>query len=41
MEQQRLLRHIGNLATQALLRATRDILSINKHAPALNVIQAQ
>ena len=41
MEQQRLLRHVGNLAAQALLRAARDILTVHEHAAALNIVQAQ
>ena len=41
MEQQRLLRHVGNLAAQALLRAARDILTVHEHAAALDIVQAQ
>ena len=41
MEQQRLLRHVGNLAAQALLRTARDILAVHEHAAALNIVQAQ
>ena len=41
MEQQRFLRHIGDLATQRLLRALGDVLPIKKNAPLLNVGQAQ
>lgn len=41
VEQQRLLRHVGNLAAQALLRAARDVLAVHEHATALYVVQAQ
>ena len=41
MEQQRLLRHVGNLAAQALLRAARDVLAVHEHAATLYVVQAQ
>ena len=41
MEQQRLLRYVGNLAAQALLRAARDVLAVHEHAAALYVVQAQ
>ena len=41
MEQQRLLRHVGNLAAQALLRAARDVLAVHEHAAALHVVQAK
>ena len=41
VEQQRLLRHVGNLAAQTLLRAARDVLAVHEHAPALHVVQAQ
>ena len=41
MEQQRLLRHVGNLAAQALLRAARDVLAVHEHAAALHIVQAQ
>ena len=40
VEQQRLLRHVGNLTAQALLRAARDILTIHEHAASLHVVQA-
>ena len=41
MEQQCLLRHVGNLTTQALLRAARYILAIDEHVAALHVVQTQ
>ena len=37
MEQQRLLRHIGDRAAQALLRAGGDVLPVNEDAPVLDV----
>ena len=41
MEQQSLLRHIGNLTAQTLLGATRNVLPIHEHAAILDVVQAK
>lgn len=41
LKEQRLLRHIGDLAAQALLRTLRDILAIDEHFALLNIGKAQ
>ena len=41
MEEQRLLRNVGNLTAKALLGAVAHVLPVHQHAPLLHVIQAQ
>jgi hypothetical protein len=41
VEEQRLLRHVGDLAAQALLGAVAHVLAIHQHAALLHVVQAQ
>ena len=41
MEQQRLLRYVGDLAAQRLLRRLGDVLAVDEDAPLLDVGQAQ
>ena len=41
MEQQRLLRHVGDLSAQGLLGAFRDVLPVYENAPLLDIGQTQ
>ena len=41
MEEKGLLRHVGNLAAQRLLRTGAHILAIHKDLPSLDIVEAQ